>query len=256
MSHTILLVDDHKIFREGLRALIEQHEGLQVIAEAEDGRAALEMARQLRPHLAIIDVGMPGLNGIEITRRIVAEVRGVKVIALSMYSDAKLVRSMLNAGARGYLLKDCAFEELENAIHAVLANHVYLSEAITGVVLDDYLHRASAARVCRLDPQGTRSAPDAGRGHKHQGDLASPACERENGRNPPQAHHGPAGPSQRRGADQVCRSRGADLAREVTRCAPGPGARVARGAAECQVRHLAAGNGDSPIPGGAAAEGE
>jgi DNA-binding NarL/FixJ family response regulator len=145
MSHTILLADDHNIFREGLRALIEQHDGLEVIAEAEDGRTALELTRKLRPHLAIVDVSMPGLNGIETTRRMVAEVPGVKVIALSMHSDAKLVGSMLSAGARGYLLKDCAFEELENAIHAVLANRVYLSQAITGVVVDEYLRRVSAA---------------------------------------------------------------------------------------------------------------
>jgi DNA-binding NarL/FixJ family response regulator len=144
MTHTILLADDHKIIREGLRALIERHDGLEVIAEAEDGRTALDLARKLRPHLAIVDVGMPGLNGIETTKRIVAEVPGVKVIALSMHSDAKLVGSMLNAGARGYLLKDCAFEELENAIHTVLANRVYLSDAITGVVLNDYLRRVSA----------------------------------------------------------------------------------------------------------------
>ncbi|MHC4710569.1 MAG: LuxR C-terminal-related transcriptional regulator, partial [Planctomycetota bacterium] len=85
------------------------------------------------------------LNGIEATRRIVGEVPRVKVIALSMHSDSKYVRSMLKAGAAGYLLKDCAFEELESAIHAVLANRVYLGKGITGVVVDDYVRQMSAA---------------------------------------------------------------------------------------------------------------
>ena len=99
MSQTILLADDHKIIREGLRALIERHDGLEVVADAEDGRTALELARKLCPGVAIVDVGMPGLNGIETTRRIVAEVPGVKVIALSMHSDAKFCRE--HAPGRG-----------------------------------------------------------------------------------------------------------------------------------------------------------
>lgn len=105
MSRTILLVDDHRILREGLRALLERRHDLEVIAEAEDGRTAVELARTLRPHLVIVDVTMPGLNGIEATRRIKAEVPGVRVIALSMHAEAKLVGSMLTAGAAGYLLK-------------------------------------------------------------------------------------------------------------------------------------------------------
>ncbi|MHC4446704.1 MAG: response regulator [Planctomycetota bacterium] len=143
MSRTILLADDHKIVRDGLRALLEQHD-LTVIAEAEDGQTALKLARESRPDIAIIDVSMPGLNGIEATRRIVAEAPGVKVIALSMHSDAKFVRSMLKAGARGYLLKDCAYEELEGAIHTVLADRVYLSTGITGALVDNYVHGLSA----------------------------------------------------------------------------------------------------------------
>lgn len=145
MKSTILIADDHKIFRDGLRSLLEQQPDLHVVAEAEDGRTAVELAVKLCPDVAIVDVGMPGLNGIEATRRIVGEVPHVRVIALSMHSDSKHVGSMLKAGAAGYVLKDCAFEELETAIHAVLANRVYLSKDITGVVVDNYVRQLSAA---------------------------------------------------------------------------------------------------------------
>jgi DNA-binding NarL/FixJ family response regulator len=145
MTPTILLADDHKILRDGLRSLLEQQCDLQVVAEAEDGRTAVELAVKLCPDVAIVDVGMPGLNGIEATRRIVGEVPRVKVIGLSMHSDSKYVGSMLKAGAAGYVLKDCAFEELETAIRAVLANRIYLSKDITCVVVDDYVRQLSAA---------------------------------------------------------------------------------------------------------------
>ena len=156
MKTTILLADDHKIFRDGLRSLLERQRDLQVVAEAEDGRTAVELAVKLGPDVAILDVGMPGLNGIEATRRIVGEVPRVKVIALSMHSDSKYVGSMLQAGAAGYVLKDCAFEELQVAIHAVLANRVYLSKDITGVVVDNYVRHLSAAdapSVAALTPK-------------------------------------------------------------------------------------------------------
>lgn len=143
MSPTVLLADDHKIVRDGLRALLEQH-NLKVIGEAEDGENALKLARESRPDIAIVDVSMPGLNGIEATRRIVSEAPRVKVIALSMHSDARFVGSMLKAGAKGYLLKDCAFEELEDAIRTVLDDRVYLSTGITGVVVTNYVDRMSA----------------------------------------------------------------------------------------------------------------
>lgn len=145
MSQTILLAEDHKIVREGLRSLLDQHDDLEVIGEAEDGRTAAELARQLRPNVVIMDISMPGLSGIEATRQIVAQTAGVKVIALSVHADAKFVASMLKAGATGYVLKECAFEELEDAIHAVRSNRIYLSKRITGVVVDSYVSRLSAA---------------------------------------------------------------------------------------------------------------
>jgi len=151
MSIRILLADDHKITREGLRSLIENQPDMQVVAEAEEGRTAVELARKLAPDLVIMDVSMPDLNGIEATLQISQQSLNVKVIALSMHSDSLFVTEMLKSGARGYLLKDCAFEELANAINAVMNGNTYLSPSISGIVIDDYLHRLSKAGSLRAD---------------------------------------------------------------------------------------------------------
>jgi DNA-binding NarL/FixJ family response regulator len=111
------------------------------VGEAEDGRQAVQLAGELHPEVVIIDIGMPELNGIEATRQIVADHPGVKVIALSMHSDKRFVKGMLKAGASGYLLKYCASEELITAIQMVMANRVYLSHDITGIVVEDYVQK-------------------------------------------------------------------------------------------------------------------
>ncbi len=143
MATRILLADDHKIVRAGLRALIEKQPGMEVVGEAENGRMAVRLARELTPDIAIVDIGMPDLNGIDATRRIVADRPGMKVIALSMHSDRRFVVQMFKAGASGYLLKDCAFEELTTAVNAVMSNRVYLSPEITGPVMEDYLRHSA-----------------------------------------------------------------------------------------------------------------
>lgn len=143
MSVRILLADDHKIVRDGLRALLESQPGMTVIAEAENGRTTVRMARDLLPDLVIMDIGMPDLNGIDATRQITAELPTVKVIALSMHSDRRFVVQMFKAGASGYLLKDCAFEELARAVGAVLKHQTYLSPAVAGPVMEDYIHQLS-----------------------------------------------------------------------------------------------------------------
>jgi DNA-binding NarL/FixJ family response regulator len=143
MSIRIILADDHKIVRDGLRALIENQAGMKVIAEADNGRETVRLARDLLPDLVIMDIGMPDLNGIDATRQIAAELPDVKVIALSMHSDRRFVVQMFRAGASGYLLKDCAFEELARAVNAVLKNQTYLSPAVAGPVMEDYIHRLS-----------------------------------------------------------------------------------------------------------------
>jgi len=141
MSIRVLVADDHRIMREGLRSLLEDRPDIEVIAEAADGRRTVQLARELSPDVVIMDVAMPDLNGIGATRQIIAELPGVKVVALSMHSDTRFVTGMLKAGASGYLLKDCAFEEVARAIKAVAADQTYLSPGIVGIVIDDYVDR-------------------------------------------------------------------------------------------------------------------
>lgn len=143
MSIRIIIADDHEIMREGLRAMIEKQPDMEIVAEAENGRTAVRLAREHKPDVFIMDVSMPDLNGIEATRQIVAEVPRVKVLALSMHSDSQFVSEMLTAGVSGYLLKDCAFEELTRAIYAVYKNQSYLSPSIAHTVIKDYVQQQS-----------------------------------------------------------------------------------------------------------------
>ena len=146
MPFTILVADDHKIFREGLRALIERQDGMQVVAEAEDGRRAVRLAEELEPDVVVMDISMPQLNGFEATRQIVERIPRVKVLALSMHSEEPYVGEMLSAGASGYLLKDCAFEELAGAIDTVMSGRVYLSPDIAARVVEDYVRQYAGPR--------------------------------------------------------------------------------------------------------------
>jgi len=141
MGIRVLLVDDHKIMREGLRSLLEKEDDLQVVAEAGDGRTAVELARKLRPNVVIMDIGMPVLNGIEAARQIASGVEGAKIVALSLHSDRRLVAEALHAGAIGYLVKDCACEELCRAVRTVAQGQTYLSPEVAGTVVRDYLDR-------------------------------------------------------------------------------------------------------------------
>jgi two-component system response regulator NreC len=138
MSIRILLADDHKILRDGLRALLEKQSGMEVIAEAGDGRTTVQLVRELLPNVVIMDIAMPDLNGIEATRQITALDPNVKIVALSMHSDKRFVVQMLKAGAAGYILKDCAFEELADAIRSVIANRTYLSPKLADIIIKDY----------------------------------------------------------------------------------------------------------------------
>jgi two-component system response regulator NreC len=138
MDITILLADDHKITRDGLKALLENQKNMIVIGEAENGRQAVRLASELAPDVIVMDINMPELNGIEATRQIIAELPDTKIIALSMYSDKRYVVGMLKAGVSGYLLKNCAFDELVSAITAVVANQNYMSQKIADTVMKDY----------------------------------------------------------------------------------------------------------------------
>ncbi len=152
MTIRILLVDDHKITRDGLRAMFEKLSDMEVVGEAESGREAVKLTRELKPDVIIMDISMPDLNGIDATRQILAESPKIKVIALSMYSDRRYVIGMLKAGVSGYLLKSCAFDELANAVNAVVKNRSYISPQIADTVMQDY------TRKLTIDDTSTVSA--------------------------------------------------------------------------------------------------
>jgi len=137
-SIKILLADDHKITRDGLRALLEQQSNMNVVGEAENGREAVRLAMDLAPDVVVMDISMPELNGIEATRQIRGDLPDTKVVALSMYADRRYVVGMLKAGVSGYLLKNCAFDELVSAIEAVTHNESFLSPRIADTVMKDY----------------------------------------------------------------------------------------------------------------------
>ena len=143
MKVRIILADDHNIVREGLRSLIEKELGMEVVGEADNGRTTVKLAMDLKPDMIIMDVSMPDLNGIEATRQITHELPDIKVLALSMHSDKRFVAGILKAGASGYLLKDCAFEEMAGAIRAVADGGTYLSPGVAGAVIQDYVRRLS-----------------------------------------------------------------------------------------------------------------
>jgi len=143
MSIRILLVDDHQIMRDGLRAILAEEETFEIVGEAENGREAARLARTLAPDVIIMDIGMPDLNGVEATHQVKAENPGVKVIALSMYADRGYVLGILEAGASGYVLKTGAYDELQRAVKAVTQGKDYLSPDITQMVVDAQVHAPS-----------------------------------------------------------------------------------------------------------------
>ncbi len=126
----ILISDDHGVFRQGLRALIEKQADVEIVGEAEDGRQAVQLARELAPDVVIMDITMPKLNGVEATREILNHCPETKVLVLSMHADRRMVREVLDAGASGYILKSSLFEELIRAIEVVRAGECYLSPRV------------------------------------------------------------------------------------------------------------------------------
>ncbi|MCS7042478.1 MAG: response regulator transcription factor [Bryobacteraceae bacterium] len=141
MSRTtirILLADDHSMVRQGFRRILEAQQDFEIVGEASDGREAVALAEQLRPDVVVMDVAMPGLNGIEATRRIVENSPRTRVLALSMHRDGVYVREILRAGARGYLLKDAFDADLIAAVRAVARGEGYIAPAVADSVLADY----------------------------------------------------------------------------------------------------------------------
>jgi DNA-binding NarL/FixJ family response regulator len=142
MSIRILIADDHKLVRDGLRAMLAGQPRFAVVGEAKDGPTAVALAAELKPDIILMDISMPELNGIEATRQILAGRSSTGVIILSMHSDRRFVTESLRTGARGYLLKDSAFEELVAAIDTVAKGKIYLSRTINDIVVDDYVNLA------------------------------------------------------------------------------------------------------------------
>lgn len=139
MRTRVFLVDDHNIFRESLKALLESAPEIEIVGETGESENAVALIEKSRPDIVIMDVAMPGLNGIEVTRKITTQLAGIRVIALSAYSERKSVLRMLKAGARGYLIKDCVFKELAYAIKAVVKGQIYISPQIADIVVDGFL---------------------------------------------------------------------------------------------------------------------
>jgi two-component system, NarL family, response regulator NreC len=137
----ILLADDHAVMRSGLRALLQQHEGFQVVGEASDGREAVALCESLNPDVVVMDLTMPNLNGTEAARQIVAKNPEIAIVILTMHSDEAYVLRALKAGARGYLLKESAEAELVSAIRAVQQGKAFFSPAVSKVLVQDYVRQ-------------------------------------------------------------------------------------------------------------------
>lgn len=137
----VIIADDHTIIRSGLKALLEREPDIEVVAEAADGRQAVQKAQELLPEVVLLDIAMPNLNGIEAARQIVAKHERVGVIILSMHSDESYVLKALKAGARGYLLKDSSESDVMNAVRAVNSGKAYFSPEISRMLADDYLRQ-------------------------------------------------------------------------------------------------------------------
>jgi DNA-binding NarL/FixJ family response regulator len=156
-SLRIVLADDHTLFRQGLRRVLEEHDGWHVVAEASDGAEAVRLTLEHEPHMVILDVAMPRLNGVEATRQITRRLPDVPVLIVSMYSDDVYITQALQAGARGFLLKDSADADLVRAVTDLAAGKSHFSPSVSKVVLDDYVrHLAERGVTDRFDALSER----------------------------------------------------------------------------------------------------
>jgi DNA-binding NarL/FixJ family response regulator len=137
----LLIADDHEIVRKGLRSLLEAQPGWQVTAEASDGREAVEKAREMKPDITVLDIGMPSLNGLEAARQMIKNDARAKILILTMHESDPLIREVLDAGARGYVLKSDAGRDLVTAVNAVRSNKTFFTAKVAQIVLDGYLDK-------------------------------------------------------------------------------------------------------------------
>ena len=141
MTIKIILADSHQIMRQGLANLLAGEPDVRVVGEAGDCATAIRLIQEFSPQVVVMDIGLPDASGVDATRRIVSQFPDIKLIALSMHSDSLFVLNMLNAGASGYLLKDCALEELVKAIRTVLTRKIYLSANLSTMLVKDLAGR-------------------------------------------------------------------------------------------------------------------
>jgi len=156
MGIRIVLADDHRIVRDGLCALLAREKDIELVGQADDGLAAVRLARELQPDIVVTDVSMPGLNGVEATRRIRTDHPSVRVLCLSVHAERRMVLAVLEAGASGYVLKDCSYEELALAIRKAMADQVHLSAELVRVVVNEVRSRGQpqpAAGASQLTPR-------------------------------------------------------------------------------------------------------
>ncbi len=197
----ILLADDHEVVRAGLRALLEEQSGWEVVAEAVDGRDAVEKASKLRPDAVVIDIAMPSLNGLEAVRQIVKAVPNAKVLVLTMYDSDPLIQQVLQAGARGYLLKSDAGRDLVSAIEALRRNKTFFTPKVSQMVLEGYLDEnpkdkdkelESEAESLRLTSRQREIVQLLAEGKEQQGSGCRAGFERKDRRDAPRQHHAEA----------------------------------------------------------------
>ncbi|HKU27641.1 MAG TPA: response regulator transcription factor [Candidatus Sulfotelmatobacter sp.] len=147
----ILIADDHEVARRGIRAVLESHPGWEVCGEAKDGRESVEMAASTKPDVVLLDIGMPNLNGLEAARQILANAPEVAILILTMHDSDNVVREVLRAGARGYLLKSDAGRDLVAAVEALQGQRTFFTTRVSQMVLDGYLHREQAGHEIKRD---------------------------------------------------------------------------------------------------------
>ena len=152
----ILIADDHVLFREGMKSLLKNEAGIELIASASDGVEALELAEELHPDIILMDVTMPRMNGIIATEKILSKFPDIKVIVLSMHSDRRFIAETLKAGARGYLLKESSPETVVDAIHSVAEGNIYLSAKACTVLTEDYLRLLNNEKQNSSNPLSER----------------------------------------------------------------------------------------------------
>lgn len=153
----ILIADDHELARRGIRAVLESHPGWEVCAEARDGRETVELAASLLPDVVLLDIGMPNLNGLEAARQILAVTPNVAILILTMHDSDNVVREVLRAGARGFLLKSDAGRDLVSAVEALQSQRTFFTTRVSQMVLNGFLHRDEHAGVRKLAPKDAAS---------------------------------------------------------------------------------------------------